>query len=192
MLKDNYFITVIIVLISLVIGIIFGILLTKWNIISPFFFQIKITEIAQIFVTILIAIFITFLVNKKTSNEFQQKKILKEIVDKLTDEINVIYILGIDYIENKDKGKETKIKRSLKNASATLSILLELSDEVCNSKKEFSYTIKNEFFQFKKALTDSPFGQSEKAYTSNVITLFESKSKELFSQLYKYKIILYK
>ena len=96
---NNKVILIIIISAAFLLGCICGVLLSKWDNIKCTFFDVKITELVQIILTLIIAIFITSFVTTKTSNKIRRRDIVLDLVAKLQDRIDGIYEIGCHFLE---------------------------------------------------------------------------------------------
>jgi len=177
---------------SILLGFLGGVLWAHWATVAPTFYQVKVTEIIQIVVTILVAVLIGYLLNKRVGNEFRRREILADLVSRLQDTINTIYELGSEYMQKPHSNQESPILRQFKTAGALVSTLLDLKQNKHIPELEaLEDSFKEQFFSLKRILTDSPFGEQGKVYPANRVSQFESKHSSILLNLYEFKIGLY-
>jgi hypothetical protein len=168
------------------------ILAKKWGTIEPNFYSVKITDLAQFVITVLVAVFITCFIAHRNNLDLKQCEIMSGLIDELRHDIRDIFLLGKKYIQEKNKESEIQLRQQIQAASQLLSIVLELQKGCgLSGNRDFEKVCKKEFIGFKKALTDSPFGERGK-YPEAQISKFYLKYHHLVRTLYSYKLSLYK
>jgi hypothetical protein len=184
---NNKVILFIIIFVIFLFGFICGGLLSNWDIIKCTFFEVKITELVQIILTLIIAIFITSFVTTRTSNKIRRRDMVLDLVSKLHNCIDKIYEIGCNFLEKPIDEDKSNILGRFRDAGNTLHIIEKIQNTKNIKELEgFNVSIIKElFFQFKKELTDSPFRKD--IHVGTVIS-FNMLYTELSEKLYEYKI----
>ena len=168
------------------------VLAKHWAKIEPNFYNVSITDLVQIGVTLLVAVFITYLIKVRTDLDLKRYEIMSNAVDELRAKFDCIFEMCCHYIQSKTKEEEAKMRQEMKNASILVDIILRLRRKNgLHGERGFEETCKRGFFAFKKAITDSPFAGRGK-YTDAQISHIYSKYHELIHILYCYKLSLYR
>lgn len=182
----------VIVGVSLLIGSIFGILISKWTLINPTFWNMKITDIVHILVTIIIACFVTNLINDKLNNNIRKRELLLELFDKLNVNIQSIYDNGNDYM----RASQPQLGRSILATFKNTNNLLDFIKKVSSSKKICNHTIFDdtliENIRYLKAiLTESRFLTENPNYDEDTIKSFNEIHDKIVLKIYNSKINIY-
>jgi hypothetical protein len=96
---------------------------------------------------------------------------------------------GYSYLPNANKEKEIEITRLFKQSSALLGTLVQINK--LNKELNIDKSLHNAFLAFKKALTDTPFGQENPRYSEERINQIHSEYNLLRSKLNLCKLHLY-
>jgi hypothetical protein len=154
------------------------------------FFEIRLFEIFQILITILVAIYITYLVNTVINFEVKKRDVFDKLLTNFQENLYETIQLTYDYINKPDKKKEKKIKLTFKNLSILLGIILDI--EKCNKNLiSMDASLQEDFWRFKEYITDTPFGQKSPKYSVEKITQIQSVYSLLLNKIYKCKLMLY-
>jgi len=176
---------------GMLIGIPLGVIITNQCALSSVFLEVKLIQLIQLLMTLLIAIFLTYFINMLVNRDLKKSDIVCNLIDTYQNKLSDIFILGESYFQNADYEKQREIISSLKTASILLSIIIELKMDKHN-KKFINYDgLWNDFIKFKIILTNSPFGEKNPKYSLEVIYNFESKYKLISGKLYNCKLKLY-
>lgn len=177
---------------TFLIGFAIGGIVCNWGFVKLSFWDVKITEVVQIFVIIIAATIVTYFINSRLSFTLKKRELIQNIINRFQNKIIEIFIIGDDYMKNKDNSKERVIKTSFKHASITLSIIQEIKGKYkLNELKEFNKSLKHNFFDFKASLTDTPFGNPNQNYSEADFIHFQELYQKLMNRLYRCKIELY-
>lgn len=176
---------------SLLIGILFGVLISKWATIRCTFYDIKITDVLHILVTIIIAFFVTYLISDKLNNNVGKRELLLGLFDKLQANIQSIFDNGIDYMRTPQEQKARSILATFKNTNN----LLDFIKKICNSKKFdnsiFDNTLIEDIRNLKAILTESRFLTENPKYDEDTIKSFNEIHDKIVLKIYNSKINIY-
>jgi len=181
-----------------------GALWAKWATVEPTFFQIKITDIAQVIFPLVIAILITYFLNKLMSSTIHQREIMVKLLEQIEDKIRCIFENGNAYISNHQTStptpqklaEERKIRGFIKHASSELSIFFDVFnkyDFVNKRDKDLLINrMKSNFLNIKIALTDLPFGvYNGNGYTNEQQIQFDLNYHAILCEIHRCKIDIY-
>lgn len=177
-------------LISLPIGLLFGIIISNWGWLGQSFFQVRFVEILHLVVTFMIALFITYLVNTKLNYDIKKKEMLIDLLAKFQSNLTELLELGYDYINTPDKNKQGKIVSGFKKLSLSLGLILDINKSSGYFKKDED-PFSQGFLKFKESLTDTPFGQKTPKFSEDKIKQIEESYSSLLKRLYECKLKLY-
>jgi len=197
MIKNKLIILVFFVI--LFIGFLIGIQFADWKLlkvdcaqsIEKYFLSVRLIEIVQLAVTLFIAFFISYIINKKINDDLKKKEIINDILTKIHDNISEIGKTGNDYMDKPSILKGKEILKIFRISSNYLGIIKDLRKE---HKIEHFENLKDSFFSLKSALTDTPFGVSpiEKVkYSEDKKNKFHESYNFVLTELYKCKLELY-
>lgn len=181
-----------IIIISLLVGIILGCIISNWDFLKNTFFDFKLSEIIQWIISIFIVILLAYFVNDRINNNFRKKELVLELISSFQQKTVDIFTLGNDYINNPDPNKQNKIVYHFKTASSLLNLILNIkNDDLIKETTSELEGLKWEFFNFKKALTDTPFGSRNITYTPQDVMTFQKTYDSLINTLFHCKINIY-
>lgn len=189
MIKNNLIITSI-AIICLFLGILIGSIFPTWYYFKTSFYDVKLIEIVQIVVTILIAFFATYFISSKINNNVKKREIASELLLKFQDNLTNVLELGYEYIALPDDIKRKKIVNMFKKASMLLGIIIDVKKKN-KSLIKYEESFYEDFLKFKDALTDTPFGQKTPKYSEERIVQLHDNYEVLLKKLYECKINLY-
>lgn len=153
------------------------VLLFNWPSISETFWEFKFSDIADIFVTLVIVGFITYLVSEKLNNTSRKRELLLNLLEKFHDQLNYLYIDGTEYMERKKTIQGRAILAGFKKVSIMLDFLHKISgDKRVKCEGVFDYSLKDDVLNLKILLTDRNFLVKKSQYTAS--------DKDKFTQLY--------
>lgn len=180
------------ILLSLSIGFLLACCILKWFEIKAFFFHITITDILEIFVTIIIVAIVTNILSNKINMALRKRDFILEIFNKFQNELIEIFTFGTKYMNEPIKDIEKKIVSKFKDASISLNLIHDILDSKNIKCKRFTYEIfRSDFSCLKVTLTDSPFGEKDAKYSKEKIDKFEKLYKKIIKNLFECKIDLY-
>jgi hypothetical protein len=147
----------------------------------------------SILVTIGIGVFITFLLSKRTSNDFRRREVLLEMINKYQKSIERMYSIGSQYMEKLDLPTQRKVISSVKMAGINFSTLKSIMTQCqISSVEEMPNRLFKHYHNLKIVLTDTPFGQQGVAYSVGKKIKYEEKYQALINELYSIKYNLFK
>lgn len=146
------------------------------------FFEIRLFEIIQLTVTIIIATGFSYFINRKLGNNGKINELIDESLKCLKNQINEIFHLALEYMQSPNKELENKILSLLKIAGGQINLAERLKDEKSLSALNIDSDFKLKFFSFKESITDTPFGDNNvKNFSNERETLLH---KEYFEMLH--------
>lgn len=154
------------------------------------FFEIRLIEIVQLSVTILLAILVSYIINSITRFQIKKKDILIELASHFQNTLNDLLEISYDYIENPDREKEGRVRRMFRNTGILLSSFKDIGQKN-NAFIDSDGTFINLFLNLKIYITDSPFGTEKPDYSEQVIDKIRLTYTLMLTKLYEYKLNLY-
>ena len=176
------------IIIGVLAGINIGLIVSYWDSIK-ITCNIRLADIIHITVIILIAIFVSYVVSTKINYNVKRKEILSDIISDLQSKLGDIIKTAYDYMHEANKTKEIEINRLFKQSSNLLGTLHHIKKS--NSELIIDKSLHAAFLAFKKALTDTPFGQKKPKYSEEIINQIHSKYVLISSKLNECKLHLY-
>lgn len=160
---------------SIIIGVLYGILAILFGILIYILFNerlflnsiaiTKITDIFQIFVTIIISLYLAQYLTLKTNNHTRRREVLHEQLCYFSNLINSIYDAFLVYKGSGSTDHASRIKSEFKLCSAVYSILKTSSSDKNVVDSEFlEKRLKEDFLLYKSLITDSPFDTKQPSY----------------------------
>ena len=189
-MKRNKFLIIIIGILCFFLGTLFGCLLPSWGRIGPFFFDIKLIEIIQLSVTILIALTVSYFISGRIGRDLKKRDLVSDLVSRIQSSLSETLSLSYEYINKPDKEKGKKVIINFKNLSMLLGIM---SDVMKSDEKLLDYedSLHGDFLKFKEAVTDTPFGQKKPVYSSDRIDKVQERFNVMSKRLHECKMKLY-
>jgi hypothetical protein len=173
-------------LIGLVIGVLFELGIQKHYICTSFY-EIRLYEIINTITVIIIAVFVTYFVNRKTNYEIKKKEILVNLLNDIKGTVSEIQRLNSEYIS----APNVKLYSGIMLRFKELAMKIGSMENV--SIKGFVYSnLVDAFFRYKKATTDTPFGQKKPRYSRVILTNVDVSFRALFLYITKVIIEFYK
>lgn len=157
-------------LVLFLLGGIIGVVFSNNCYLDQFFSDVKITDIVQIIVTLIVAIYVTTIVNNQSSAYLKKREILIELLDNLNKEINAVHDNFQLYIGNKDDASARNILNHLKNYSVQYNYLRKLKSY--DSLKGIDFvddSLINNYLLYKSTITNSPFKTSNPEYSRDTL-----------------------
>ncbi len=180
----------VVIIVSFLVGFLFGGIFTNYDIVKCSFYNLKITDVIQIIVIILIAFFITRFVNLRTSSDIKRKESVLELISKFHNTIDQIYELGYSYMNDPQDTNDKNITILLRNASIYLGIIenIKQKNNVMELNKLDCGYLKEGFWSLKNDLTNSPFKETIHRYKDGSIVSFNWQYTQLCTYLYNFRI----
>lgn len=186
-MKNNRIILIPGILIALLVGLVLGCFIPVWCNIQPNFFNVRIIEIGQLILPILIAVFVSYLISRGITYDLKYREIILEILSKLQTNLSEVLEVGYDYMRKPNSDKQKKILRQLKNISMMVGLLKELKRQKRNIQI-YDSTLSSAFLGFKIALTDSPFGETSPVYDTSREGMIQEKFDVTVKKIYEFKL----
>jgi hypothetical protein len=185
-----------VILAILIFLLILGLDLAVWlrpNEVGKSFFQFKLTDVLQIATTLIVGVFVSYFLSKRTSHEFRRREIYSQLLDRIQRAVESMYAAGGKYIDTPDPTLQKKVVASLKSVGIVLTILrsMRTTCDFADLQKTES-AIVSRFIKTKAALTDSPFGQAGASYTVSKRNAFHQEYQLLLNEIYKCKIQIFR
>jgi hypothetical protein len=175
---------------GLLVGFILTGTLKVWSIVCNTFYDIKITDIAQLLVTAIIGIYVAYYINIRTGNEQKQKEIILELVEEFAESIKKIHTDMNDYIKAPKQEKAQNILRLFKTSSIFLSILLKKTD-IKPFKGKCKNNCKELFYDFKACVTEVPFNTTKPNFSYSAEAETHQSYSNLVGEIYNLKLNIY-
>ncbi len=176
---------------GLLIGILAGVIIAGNCVGDPSFLKIKLIEIIQLCVTILIAIFFTYIIHSLVSRNIRKSDMVFDLLNTFQTQISGLFVLGERYMRDPKQEEQSAILSSIKAASVSLGVINDLRNENVWRKILHYDSVMRAFREFKAALTDSPFGEKDREYPLATIRRFESRYKTISAHVYQAKLRLF-
>lgn len=189
-MKRNNFLIVVVGFLSFFLGTLLGCLFPSWCRGKSSFFDIKLIEIIQLCVTILIAITVSYFISGKIGRDLKKRDIIDDLILKIQTNLGETLSLGYDYINKPEKVKERKVIINFKNLSMLLGIMSDVK-KLDSKLLDYDESFHGGFLKFKETITDTPFGQKKPTYSSDRVDKIQEKFNVLSKRLYECRIKLF-
>jgi hypothetical protein len=189
-MKKNNLLIPLISLLAFSLGTLFGCVFTSWCRIKDSFFDIRLLEIIQLSITILIAIIVSYFISGKIGRDLKKRETINDLISKIQGSLNEVLSCGYEYIGKPERAIGRKIIIIFKNLSMLMSIISEIR-KLDSKTLNYDETLHMEFVKFKEAITDTPFGQKNASYSSDRIDKIQDKFNLLSKMLFDCKIRLF-
>ena len=170
-------------------GTVMGCLLAMWCNVGQTFYRMRLIELVQLLMTIILAFVIGYFVTRNVGRDLKRREMLSELVSKVQNELSALFRMGNEYIEGPDKKKGKRILIMITNISMLLSVVQKAAKLLGEDDSEES--IHQDFIMFKKALTDTPFGKEKENYSEEMVNTIEERYNVLCKRLYGLRLRIY-
>lgn len=170
-------------------GTVIGCLLPMWCHVGQTFYSMRLIELVQLLVTIILAFVIVYFVTRNVGRDLKRREMLSELVSKVQNELSALFRMGNEYIEEPDKKKGKRILIMIKNISMLLAIVQKGAKLLAEDESE--EWIYQDFIMFKKALTDTPFGKEKPDYSEEMVNTIEERYNVLCKGLHGLRLRIY-
>lgn len=182
----------ILLVLGVLMGIPVGVIITNWPTTSTTFFEIRLVQIIQLVLTVLLAVFIAYIVQSSVRKDLRRLEMISEVINTFQNMINEIFNLGDSYIRKPNREKQREILGALKKAGNKLSVIKDMKEHTAGRKFiKYEGHLTKDFWAFKRALTESPFGAKHPKYKPEDYRKFQSKYMLLSGRLHKTMFTLY-
>lgn len=188
---QNKIASLLLIILGVLVGIPIGVIIINWGIAGSSFLEVKLIQILELLLTILIAVFVVYFINSLVNRDLKKRDILFDLINAFQDRIAEIFTLGNNYIKQPDLEKERTIKSSFKAARILLSVIKDIKKDELVEKILEDDRLVNHFLEFKISLTDSPFGEKQPAYSESDLKEFQHRYEILSGDLYRCKLKIY-
>jgi len=182
----------IVIIITFLLGFYFSHFLNNWDSIKNTFWEIKFIDFFEVIIMLITATIITYLISNKLNSLFKRKELILTLIDNLQKELNNLFNNGYSYMHKCDKCLEGDINRFFTSTGSIISLIKKIQGKVKDyNLKRFNKSFTDNYFKFKAALTDTPFGTSATQYPLDRINEFCCLYRHLSSEIYLCKIDLF-
>lgn len=155
------------------------------------FYNVRLVEVVRIVVLLFMAGFISYAVHDRLNINNKRKEIIAELITDFQAKITEIFKLSDDYFEQPDVNRQRKIMVNFTTANSLLNILTEENEELIKTMDIRRFNITNNYLQFKRVVTDSPFASKSPTYSINEKIKLMKYYGHLIKKLQKIKIQIY-
>lgn len=185
--------TIIFYFFALILGLLALGRFLHWSDLEPNFFHVRFIELIQVLTVLVVAYFINYNINKKTTFSVKQREILFDLISHFQDELAATLAAGYDFINvrgmNKDLTEQSKINIKFKYMSILLGTI-QKAEKPHTMLNNYNLSLHTKFRKFKQAMTDRPFSGSTHDNESELLVISETYAS-LLNELHKYKLALY-
>lgn len=188
--KQKYLLFLLIYIILFVFGLFIG-LYIKINSLRPDFLQLKLIELLQLLIPVVIALIIASLINRKVFISHRRSEICLSLIMEFEKKIQKVNGYMYEYFEKKKRDLEQKIVALLKESSIDLNLITNVEKK---KKKIFKYDtkiMKDAFFSFKEACTGTPFEGARKKVSEDEMNEINSKYTQLLAKTLECKLAIF-
>lgn len=187
--KNNMALPIIVGVSCFLVGAIISGSMIYWSVVTESFYKMRLIEVAQLAVTIVAAIFITYYVQARIKNKMKKKEVFIDYLTQLQNHLQTANAAIMDYVHSPKQEKEKKVLHAFKDLSAFLGIISEIKRSFNGSFDEKELVIK--LFKFKEAATDLPFKGKAPKYDDETVLRIQSAYNEFIKELYIIKLKIY-
>jgi hypothetical protein len=176
---------------SLFIGLLLGVTISEWGHRSTVFLDIKLVEIIDIILTVLVAIFFTIFVSDHLNNRQNKKNIAFSELQAIETQLREITSLSLDYMRSPSDNLARQILSSLKKISSKYAFISTIVANHKLCKKPLGLEFPRQLRKLKSSLTGKEFLTSAPTYSEKQIGKFVEKSETAFNTLTEMKLTIY-
>lgn len=165
--KSNLVDKIIYAFVFFIVGLLTCGIFLHWNEMCKTFYQVKITDILQIFVTLVVGCFIALQISIKSSKTIKRNEIIFDYFNKMQEKITLIYNTADSYMRKPNKADADAVQNELKNLSVHIYLLEKIiKKNNCDNIGKLAGDIKKQYFKFKKIITGNDFKDFSTEYTN--------------------------
>lgn len=173
-------------------GFVLGGVISQWEVVRISFFQVKITDIIQIILVIVVGCFIAYKINLKFRKELRKIDIAYEYLKILQERIVSVFNMGRSYMDD-PSCLDTKL---ILNEMRLLSCQISLVEGIVNKTKLTGVVpiiadVVSIYIEFKGVLTGGSFGVSQPTYHIDDVTKYDTLYQRLMDKIFEAKVELY-
>lgn len=177
---------------SFIVGFLVCGIVLQWEVIANTFLNVKITELFQIAITLIVGCFIAYQLSVKSSKLIKRSEIFLEFFNTLQDKVVSIYSNGRGYMSNPNSSGAMLIVSELKNLSIQISLLEKM---IANKKLDIGLLMKDikiNYLELKSIVTGNNFYNECAKYTEKEMMDFDNTYEKIMNNIFESKITLYK
>ena len=187
--RRNIFFVTLLLLIALVVGLLIGSIIPQWTNVESSFYKVRIIEIGQLILPILVAILVSYVISGRITFDMKSREIIIEILSRLQEHLSDVLDIGYEYVKSPNAEKEKKILKLLKDISSLLGLIKEVG--ISKNIQISDLMLHYEFWKFKKALTDTPFKNKSPVYEPSRLDIIQSEYDLLTKKIYECKLRIF-
>jgi len=180
-------------LIGLALGYLAGSTTSQWAQISRGFFDFNLPSLLNVFLTGTIAVFLTLMIRGQIEASYRRREIIGGFFDNLSAQSTSLWKDACANCSKRDSGLEQSIVNALKILSMSVTQTLKQTEMECGrQRRRVIHPLERKFLDFKRAVSDSPFGQKGPRYSRERKTRITEKYSAFLQEIQQMKITLYR
>ena len=176
---------------SFIIGFLTCGVLLQWDTLAATFLDVKITELIQIAITLILGCFIAYQLTIKSSKLIKRNDVVAELFKSTQDKVVLIYNNCGSYMSTPKNSDTKDILIEFKRLSIQLSLISTIIE---NEKLKITppmLDITIQYLQLKALVTGNNFGEKHVKYSERDIREFDSIYETLMNKFFLARISLY-
>jgi hypothetical protein len=177
---------------SFMVGILVCGIVLRWDVIADTFLNVRITELFQIAITLIIGCFIAYQLSVKSSKLIKRSEIFLDFFNIMQDKVISIYSNGRKYMSKPNSSAAKLIVGELRNLSIQITLLERM---IANKKLDIEISIEDikiNYLMLKSIVTGNDFYNQFAKYTDKEMMDFDNTYEKIMNNIFEAKIALYK
>lgn len=189
--KNNYIDIIIYAIVFFIIGFLTCGIFWQWDVVARTFWAVKITDVLQIVVTIVIGCIIAYQISVKSNKTIKRSDVFLEFFNKVQENVISIYNDSGCYMQKPDKNAAKTVIKDLRNLSIQISLLERLLGNNYKNVRHLVITIKNNYFELKATITGNHFNDTRAKYSEEEKRDLDKVYEKIMNNIYDAKISIY-
>ncbi|MFA5926949.1 MAG: hypothetical protein WCT32_01225 [Patescibacteria group bacterium] len=174
-----------------VIGFVISALVLRWNILPDKFWDFSFSNLLNLLVTIIVALFVTHYISESVSDSSKKKEIVLGFLADFRSAIEKTLNSANDYTSNPSDQKAGRVDYDFNCAMHQLNDIKKFTEAKIIEDFCFDDNLENCFLKYKMAVTNDPFKNRRARYTELQIQQMVSTQHDLLRKIDSIRLKLY-
>ncbi len=156
------------------------------------FLEAKVTDYASIITTIMVGIGATYYINRAIGKNAHVAAVVEKLADKIEINLEELHLLVADYITDDRQFDRISMKNEILLSFKKISNACSCLEENMHFSNVLGGELRGAFIEYKKSVTDNPFGINGELYAENLKQQIEEALFRVELLLSKIKFAAYR
>ena len=162
----------------------------NWEALKPSFVKITFVDVLDLYTSLALALFLATLVTRRLHDETRRREILLQMFERMQQLSEQCLDGSMTYIGDRSISSQKRVTRLFRESGSFLSAIKQCAED--HHGLFYSGELHAAFVRFKKAATDTPFGQVGHASSEEEELAIQDAYSELRDRIYTHKLHLFK